>query len=339
MTAEPSVLFCGHGWHRGQARYCPSLEPPAAPKPHRQLLPNPRYNCVLSLWLPISLIEELLHKGSVTAAGFIKMGRMLASLLLVVAALTRANAINVVGITYDLEKLKLQEVLHLNTSEFKTEPVLHVDIEHFPANFDTVGASVMKPWEYVVLTGEGNVFYSQVISLKNKTSTKPVPLMNGQDPITCYELHCSSNTCFCVDLTLHRFVSLNPYSGNVTTVIDFAGAFSGLVEYQSAFDRRNLVGYYVLADINMDASMYVVNFRTGEWAPVADGFYNNNTEAYCFDDSLGLLIGTGHPEGGIVAFEPSSNSTTVLLQRDLWGITESPPACAFGELLVQIVDW
>jgi hypothetical protein len=276
------------------------------------------------------------------AAGCIKMQRVLASLLLVAGALALANAINVVGVTYDLEKLKLQEVLHVNTTELKEKtgpPVLHVDISHFPDNFDTVGASVMAPWEYVVLTGEGDVFYSQVIYLKNKTSTKPVPLMHGPDAITCFELHCSSTDCFCIDLTLHRFVSLNPFSGNVTTVIDFSGAFSGLVEYQSAFDRQKLIGWYVLADSNMQASMYEVNFRTGLIAPIADGFYNNNTEAYCFDASLGLLIGTGHPDGGIVAFEPSSNSTTVLLQRDLWGITESPPACAGGELLVQIVDW
>jgi hypothetical protein len=250
-----------------------------------------------------------------------------------------AKAINVASITYDLDKVKLQEVLFLNTSEFKTEPVVHVVIEHFPENFDTVGASVMKPWDYVVLTAEGNVAYSQVISLKTKHSTKPTPLMDGQDPVGCLELHCSASACYCIDLDHHRFVSFDPITGNVSTAIDFGGSFMGLTEFQSAFDRQHLVGYYVLLDMNFSGTMYAVNFRTGQIDVLADGFYNNNTEAYCFDSSLGLLIGTNHPSGGLVAFDPASNSTTVLLQRDLWGITSSPPACSGGELLVQVVDW
>ena len=250
-----------------------------------------------------------------------------------------ANAINVASITYDLDKIKLQEVLFLNTSEFKKEPVVHVVIDHFTENFDTVGASVMKPWEYVVLTAEDNVAYSQVISLKTKHSTKPTPLMDGQDPVGCLELHCSASTCYCVDLNRHRFVSFDPVTANVSTAIDFSGAFTGLTEFQSAFDRQHLVGYYVLLDSNFSSAMYAVNFRTGKIDVLADGFYNNNTEAYCFDTSLGLLIGTNHPDGGLVAFDPASNTTTVLLQRNLWGITSSPPACSGGELLVQIVDW
>ena len=255
---------------------------------------------------------------------------------------TAAHAINVAGITYDLDKVKLQEVVFLNSSEFKQEPVLHVVIKHFTENFDTVGASVMMPWHYVLLTGEGNVFYSQVISIKDKTSTKPTPLMIGQTPITCYELHCSTSMCFCVDLSDHfRFVSFDPVTGNVSIAIELSGAFSGVDEYQSAFDRRNLVGYYVLLDSVLAAKMYAVDFRSGEVNAIADGFYQNGSsaDAYCFDSTLGLLIGTNHPQGGLVAFEPSSNSTNILLQRDLWGITSSPPVCAGGELLVQIVDW
>ena len=273
-------------------------------------------------------------------AMWLKMNRVLLLLLLA----TVACAINVASITYDLERLKLQEVLFLNTSEFKKEPVVHVVIDHFTENFDAVGASVMKPWHYVVLTGEGNVFYSQVISIKDKSSTKPTPLMIEGNAITCYEMHCSDATCFCADLSVSdhfRFLSFNPATGNVSVAIDLGGSFMGLDEYQSAFDRRNLVGYYVLLDRDMLGGMYAVNFRTGEVNILADGFYKNGSsaEAYCFDSALGLLIGTNHPEGGIVAFEPSSNSTSVLLQRNLWGITSSPPACAGGELLVQIVDW
>ena len=271
------------------------------------------------------------------AAGTANMSML--CLLLLIVLIYDVHAINVASITYDLEKIKLQEVLFLNTSEFKAEPVVHVVIGHFTENFDTVGASVMKPWDYVVLTADGDVFYSQVISIKTKSSTKPTPLMNGQNPITCYELHCSASICYCADLSFHRFVSFDPVTGNVSTAIDFGGAFSGLVEFQSAFDRQNLVGYYVLLDMNLVGTMYAVNFRTGQIDVLADGFYNNNTEAYCFDSSLGLLIGTNHPEGGLVAFNPSSNATTVLLQRDLWGITNSPPACSGGEILVQVVDW
>ena len=185
-------------------------------------------------------------------------------LLLLIVLIYDVHAINVASITYDLEKIKLQEVLFLNTSEFKAEPVVHVVIGHFTENFDTVGASVMKPWDYVVLTADGDVFYSQVISIKTKSSTKPIPLLNGQNPITCYELHCSASACYCADLNSHRFVSFDPVTGNVSTAIDFGGAFSGLVEYQSAFDRQNLVGYYVLLDMSLVGTMYAVNFRTGQ---------------------------------------------------------------------------
>ena len=267
------------------------------------------------------------------------MQHLLLTLLLFATA---AHAINVAGITYDLDRLKLQEVVFLNSSEFKTEPVLHVVINHFTENFDTVGASVMKPWHYVLLTGEGSVFYSQVISIKDKSSTKPTPLLIGQNPITCYELHCTDSTCFCVDLSDHfRFVSFDPVTGNVSVAIDLGHAFIGVDEFQSAFDRSNLVGYYVLLDAEMTGSMYAVSFRSGEVNMLAGEFYQNGSsaEAYCFDHALGLLIGTNHPKGGLVAFQPSSNSTLVLLQRDLWGITSNPPACAGGELLVQIVDW
>jgi hypothetical protein len=265
--------------------------------------------------------------------------RMLRVHLLLLLLTYVANGLNVASVTYDLEKLKLQEVLFLNTSEFKTEPVVHVVIDHFTENFDTVGASVMQPWEYVVLTGEGDIYYSQVISLKTKSSTKPAPLMDGQNPVGCAEVHCSASNCYCIDIDSHRFVSFDPVIGNVTTAIDFGTAFIGLVEYQSAFDRRNAVGYYVLLDSNFVGAMYSVDFRTAQIELLPGEFYNNNTEAYCFDPSLGLLIGTNHPRGGIVAFEPASNSTLVLLQRDLWGITESPPVCSGGELFVQIVDW
>jgi hypothetical protein len=264
------------------------------------------------------------------------MHRLLLSLLAFAAV---AHAINVASVTYDLDKLKLQEVLFLNTSEFKTEPVTHTVIAHFTENFDTVGASVMRPWEYVVLTADGDVVYSQVISVKDRTSTKPVPLMDAQNPVQCSELQCSSSTCFCIDLSQHRFVSFDPVTGNVSTAIDFAGSFSGLVEFQSAFDRRHNVGYYVLLDKVLASAMYSVNFRSGAIDVLPGAFFNNNTEAYCFDPSLGLLLATNHPAGGIVAFDPATNATTVLLQRDLWGITSSPPACSGGEMLVQIVDW
>jgi hypothetical protein len=252
---------------------------------------------------------------------------------------TFASALNVASITYDLDKVKLQEVLFLNSSEFKTEPVVHVIIDRFPENFDTVGASVLKPWSYVVLTAEGDVVYSQVISLKDKSTTKPVALVDGQDYISCFEMHCSSETCFCADLTQHRFVSFDPATGNVSTSVDFTDAFSGLVEFQSAFDRKNLIGYYVMLDKTLVSGMYAVNFRTGGWSPLADGFYSNATEAYCYDSTLGMLIGTNHPQGGLFAFDPSSNATAVLMERDLWGITSSPPACDNGQLLLQVVDW
>ena len=81
-------------------------------------------------------------------------------------------------------------------NEFGAAPVLHVDIRRFTDNFDTVGASVMRPWEYVVLTGEGDVFYARVVSLRNKSSTKPVPRRDA----------CSTpaTTCWCMTPTPRR---------------------------------------------------------------------------------------------------------------------------------------
>lgn len=256
-----------------------------------------------------------------------------------------------IATTYDIEATT-GAIGHFNFNNSASNMVL--DVSPFADFGRVIESSLLNSWQYMIGVAVNDMLTITVFDLLNGTSSESVPLQGE-----AVRIHCTTTTCYGMDIDGHRMVSFDPFTGQMHTVFNYTG-YEG-VQGEAAFDRVNLVLYIILIDENAEAVPSAVDFKLHTITPINK---NIGVGPFCFDSSLGL-ISLGSTLGGIVVLNTSqflnlssnhygnsnmhenvlkrenqSQQITILRKESLGGIIGNNVVdCQDGILVASVDDW
>lgn len=233
--------------------------------------------------------------------------RALLLLLVVVVSASAASTFSVMATTFDFEaKSPVLALGHFVIGAGAASPLVQ-DFPNYTEAFNVLYSSPLGAWQYVAVTADGNELYVRVFDLLRRNATRAVPVALS----SMSELHCSSTTCYALDINSARVVTIDPYSGVARTLFSYSAAtWIGVQEDASAFDAARCVLYATLLDADARPVLAAIDLRAHSIARVAGAFAVNNTGPLCFDGARVQSLGS--PLGAIVAWSPASGAVTVL---------------------------
>jgi len=252
------------------------------------------------------------------------------------ASLTEAQyTFSVIATTYDFEaKNPIEAIGHFDFSNPKSD--LIIDIPNYSDYVNLIMSDTLStPWTYVAFAAEEDELLVTVYFINNKTMIGP-----NYVQANIAEAHCADNLCYGLDLDNGRVVEINPFTGFVSTLINYnPNVYIGCMMFGSAMDREGKIYYTTLVTTNGDNAMVAFDLNKKTFKEITGPFAVNNTGPYCYDSRFGLLS-LGATMGGVVAYNPMSAEITVLRDTDLGGIPgEMTLDCSDGIVVLSVVDW
>lgn len=154
-------------------------------------------------------------------------------------------------------KIPLKAVGHFNISAHTRPGQLVVDFPNFQDYDAIIDSDMLGPWQYVLITVDGDDAVVTVFDVLHQNKTATVPLTNEID-----DMSCGDTCCYGVDVDDNSVVQLDPYTGVVETLFKYpASAFLGFTTFANAFDRTNLIYYQSMSDSNLNPVLVAFDMK------------------------------------------------------------------------------
>jgi hypothetical protein len=197
--------------------------------------------------------------------------------------------------------------------------------------------------EYVTFVDNGDGTTDVTVhDLEAGTSAPSCTVNVDLEEVKCDSRVPAKAVCYAVDINLLSVITVDPRTCKIGHVLTFDPLlWNGILTDSSALDASTGTYYFALSGPRGTSHLVAANIGHKTLAKLPDSFNagGNNSGPLCFDPLLGLLS-LGHPGGGVVALNTTTQAVSVLFDVDLGGlVTDAGLACMHGVLVAGIVDF